>query len=130
MSTNGERRDRRIAEEIAAELTEALGPIAPEALIEHRDTVCETFDRVFDRHQIITEDAGARILGYVPKVLAARNLEFAETNRQLDAAAEENIMTGVNEDQIGDVANPRRRRRGRGWSLLPAARDLQIKGKK
>jgi len=63
-----------------------LGPILPEALAENRDTVCEVFERVFDRHHVVTEDVGARILARVPKELAVLNLQFAELNRQLDAA--------------------------------------------
>jgi hypothetical protein len=47
----------------------------------NRDIVCAVFGRVFDRHQIVTESAGALILACVPRVLA-KNFKFA----QLDAA--------------------------------------------
>jgi hypothetical protein len=80
------KRERRIAEEIASELHRVLGPIMPESLAEHRDVVCEVFDRLFDRHGIVAEAAGARILAHVPKVLARLNQSFAELNRRLDAA--------------------------------------------
>jgi hypothetical protein len=79
-------RERAIASEIANELYHALGPAMPEALAENRDVVCETFARVFDRHGIVTEASGSRILAYVPKVLADLNLKFAELKSRLDAA--------------------------------------------
>jgi hypothetical protein len=81
---NRRARDRRIAEEIGTELCEALGgPVPPEALTENRDTVCEVFGRVFDRHGIVTESAGACVLACVPRVLA---IKLAERNRRIDAA--------------------------------------------
>jgi hypothetical protein len=67
---NRKARDRKVAQEIADELTAALGPVAPEMLAANRDTVEEVFERVFDRHQIVTESAGANILKCVPRVLA------------------------------------------------------------
>ena len=79
-------REHAIAAEIADELHRALGPGMPEALGENREIVCEVFGRVFDRRQILTESSGARILGYVPRVLPSVNLKFADLNRKLDAA--------------------------------------------
>jgi hypothetical protein len=67
---NRKARDRKIAEEVVAELAKVLGPVAPEMLIEHRGVVEETFERVFNRHQIVNEFAGANILKCVPRVLA------------------------------------------------------------
>jgi hypothetical protein len=83
-------RERRIAEEIAIELQRMLGPILPQDLGENGDTVRGVFGDAFDRHGIINETVAARILARVPKVLARLNLQFAELNRQLDAA----IRTG------------------------------------
>jgi hypothetical protein len=79
-------RERGIAEDLARELHRLLGPHSPQALAEHSDVVCETFGRIFDRHGIVNESAGARILSYVPVELARLNFKFAEFNRQLDAA--------------------------------------------
>jgi hypothetical protein len=79
---NRKARDRKIAEEIASELTLALGgPVAPEMLAENRDAVCEVFERVFDAHGIVNEFAGANILKCVPKILAK-----AELARRRDSA--------------------------------------------
>ena len=78
--------EQSIANEIAHEIYQALGPTMPEALAKNGDVVCEVFGRAFDRHGIINEASGARILAYVPKELAVRNLQFAEINRQLVAA--------------------------------------------
>jgi hypothetical protein len=77
---NRRARDRRIAEEIAAELTAALGPVAPEMLIERRGIVEQVFERIFDRHGIVTEHAGANVLKCVPRILAKAHL--AECNRR------------------------------------------------
>jgi hypothetical protein len=87
-------RDRRIAEEIAHELQRVLGPILPEELAENRDAVCGVFDRVFDRHRIVNEDVGARILARVPKELARLNLQYVETNRRLNVAVAETVHSG------------------------------------
>jgi hypothetical protein len=78
-------RERAIASEIANKLYRALGPAMPE-VGENRDTVCRIFADAFDRHGIVDESAGGRILGYVPRVLADLNLKFAELNSRLDAA--------------------------------------------
>src|ERR1035437_2911877 len=90
-------RERAIAAEIANEL--ALSPamqggLTPEPLSDNSSLVCEVFGRVCDRHQVVTEDAGARILEYVPKVLAKLNLKFADLNRQLDAAIRQTRTIG------------------------------------
>jgi hypothetical protein len=80
-------RERAIAAEIAGEIHRVMGPTMPEALVgENRDIVCGVFADAFDRHGIVTEASGARILGYVPKVLAGLNQSFADLNRKLDAA--------------------------------------------
>jgi hypothetical protein len=79
-------RERGIAEAVARELHRMLGPHSPESLAENSDVVCDTFSRVFDRHGIVNESSGARILGYVPKYLAALNQDFDALNRKLDAA--------------------------------------------
>jgi hypothetical protein len=89
MDTNLRRRSREhgIAEEIASELHRALGPTMPEALVgDNRDIVCGIFADAFDRHHVVSEASGARILKYVPSTLAKLNFEFAEFDRQLDAA--------------------------------------------
>jgi hypothetical protein len=78
---NRKARDRKVAEEIAAELTAELGPIAPEDLTANSDRVGEIFGRALDRHEIVSENAAAHVLACVPRILA-RN--FAERNR-LDA---------------------------------------------
>jgi hypothetical protein len=64
--------EQAIAAEIAQELHACLGStMMPEDLVgQNRDVVCEVFGRVFDRHQVVSEVSGARILGYVPKLLA------------------------------------------------------------
>jgi len=80
------KREQAIANEIAHELHRALGTIMPSALAQNSDVVCKVFGEAFDRNRIVDESAGARILAYVPKELAARNLQFAELNRQLAAA--------------------------------------------
>jgi hypothetical protein len=77
-------RERRIASEIAHEIHRVSGPTLPENL--DRDVVCGIFADFFDRHKIVDESAGARILAHTPKVLAKLNLEFAERNCRLDAA--------------------------------------------
>jgi hypothetical protein len=79
-------RERSIAEDLARELHRLLGPHAPEALAENSDVVCDAFSRIFDQHGIVNESSGARILGYVPKVLAQLNFKHAELHRQIDAA--------------------------------------------
>ena len=90
---NRKARDRKIAEEFAAELCEALGgPVMPEALIENRDTVCEVFGRVLDKHKIVNEAAAACVLACVPRVLA-KNFKFAERNRRIDAATQQGKNT-------------------------------------
>jgi hypothetical protein len=80
------KREQAIAAEIANELHRALGPIMPEALAKNSDVVCAVFGRVFDRHHVVSEASGARILEYVPKILAGMNQSFADLNRKLDAA--------------------------------------------
>jgi hypothetical protein len=80
------KRERQIAEEIANELHRVFGPIMPEALAEKNDAICKIFADAFDRYHVVSEASGARILAYVPKVLADLNLKFAELDRQLDAA--------------------------------------------
>ena len=80
------KREKAIANEIANELHRALGPIMPEALAKNSDVVCKVFGEAFDRNRIVDESAGARILSYVPKILAGMNFKFVETNRQLDVA--------------------------------------------
>jgi hypothetical protein len=82
------RRERQIAEEIAHEIQRrVLGPtMRPEDLVGQNETVCGVFADFFDRHQVVSEESGARILAHVPKVLAKLNFEFAERNRRLDAA--------------------------------------------
>jgi hypothetical protein len=68
---NRRARDRKIAEEFAAELCEALGgPMAPEALTEHSEKVGEIFGRVLDRHAITSESAAEHVLMCLPRVLA------------------------------------------------------------
>lgn len=83
MDFNQRARERRIAEEIADAIHRS-GPTLPENL--NRESVCGIFADAFDRHGIVAEDAGARILSYVPKVLAGLNQSFADLNRKLDAA--------------------------------------------
>ena len=73
--------ERAIASELAQELCAALGPaLPPEALTANCETVCEVFGRVFDRHEIVIESVGARILSRVPKLLA-KNFKFAGRDR-------------------------------------------------
>jgi hypothetical protein len=89
---NRKARDRRVAEEVANGLHDALGPgllhqigggvVTPEALPEEiRDKIDEVFSRVYDAHGIVNKFAGANILKCVPRALAK-----AELNRQLNAA--------------------------------------------
>jgi hypothetical protein len=80
---NRKARDRKIAEEVVAELAKALGGpvIRPEALVEHSDTVGDIFGRVLDAHHIASEFAAANIMKCVPRILAK-----AERNRRLGAA--------------------------------------------
>jgi hypothetical protein len=84
-------RERAIAAEIAHELHRALGPTMPEALGENRDIVCGIFADAFDRHQVVSEASGERILAYVPLELAERHRKFAELHRQLDAAVRSSV---------------------------------------
>jgi hypothetical protein len=79
-------RERAIASEIANELHRALGPMPPEALAEKNDDICKVFADAFDRHHVVSEASGERILAHVPKVLAGLNQSFADLNRKLDAA--------------------------------------------
>jgi hypothetical protein len=76
--------EQAVAADVAAELFRALGPGIP--IADHSETVCRVFGAGLDRHQITTEAAAARILGFVPKYLADLNRQRAEFNRQLDAA--------------------------------------------
>ena len=78
--------ERAIASEIANELNRVLGRAMPEALADNRDIVCGIFATVFDRHHVVTEDAGERILQCVPKILAGRYQSYAELNSRLAAA--------------------------------------------
>ena len=80
--------ERAIASEIANELNRVLGRAMPEALADNRDIVCGIFATVFDRHHVVTEDAGARILSFIPGVLACLHQPFArpDLDRKLDAA--------------------------------------------
>jgi hypothetical protein len=80
------KRERRIAEEIANELHRALGPIMPEDLGENSEVVERVFGDAFDRHHVVSEASGARVLGYVPAELARLNQSFADLNQKLDAA--------------------------------------------
>jgi hypothetical protein len=81
------KRERAIASEVANELFRVLGAIRPEELVgENRDVVERIFGHAFDRHGVVAEASGARILEFVPKVLASLNLKYAEFNRQIDAA--------------------------------------------
>jgi len=82
------KRELAIASEIANELFRALGPaMMPESLGEkNRDVVEKVFGDAFDRHGVVAESSGARILGFVPSMLAKLNFKFAEFDRQLDAA--------------------------------------------
>jgi hypothetical protein len=86
---NQRMRERRIAAEIAHAI-QALGPTLPENL--DRDVVCGIFADFFDKHGIVDESAGARILAHTPKVLAKLNFKFAELNAQLDAAVRQHEM--------------------------------------
>jgi hypothetical protein len=79
------RRERQIAEEIAAELCRALGLGIPTESQENKTVVEEAFTRIFDQYQIADEWSARRILEHTWKALARLNLEFAERNRRLDA---------------------------------------------
>jgi hypothetical protein len=71
---------------IAAELVRELGPIPLEALAAaNGEKVCEDFERVFDRHGIVIESDGARLMSRVWRLLAK-----AELNRQLAIRQKEN----------------------------------------
>jgi hypothetical protein len=98
MDTNLRRRsrERAIAAEVANELFRALGPaMMPESLGEkNREVVERVFDSMFDKHGIVTEASGARILGFVPSMLAKLKLKYAELDRQLDAAIRHPQLAG------------------------------------
>jgi hypothetical protein len=81
-------RERAIALEIAQAIHSALGSSTkPEDLGEkNRDLVCAKFADAFDSHGVTDEAAGARILSYVPGVLAELNYSFYELNRKIDIA--------------------------------------------
>ncbi len=89
-------RERRVAEEIASELHRVLGPTMPEALAEKSDVVCGIFADAFDRHGIVDESVGARILGHVPKFLATMNQSLADLNAKIDAAIRQPRMNKEN----------------------------------
>jgi hypothetical protein len=89
------KRERRIAEEIANELHRALGPIMPEDLGENSEVVERVFGDAFDRHHVVSESAGARVLGYVPAELARLNFKYAELQLRLDAAMRPTIRAGA-----------------------------------
>jgi hypothetical protein len=91
---NRRKREREIAAEIADELHRVLGPTSPEVLAEKSDLVCGIFADSFDRHQVVSEASGERILAHVPLVLADLNRKFAELNRQLDAACVTAVAAG------------------------------------
>jgi hypothetical protein len=77
--------ERQIASEIAHEIHRVSGPTLPENL--DQETVCGIFADHFDRHKIVAEDVGGRILNkYVPRELAKLNSKFAELNQKFDAA--------------------------------------------
>ena len=77
--------EQAVAAEIAHELHRALGPAMPE-VGENRDTVCRIFADAFDRHQVVSEASGERILKCVPKILAGLYQSHADLDRKLDAA--------------------------------------------
>jgi hypothetical protein len=88
MDVNLKRRafERAVALKIAQDLTQALGPIMPEALAVKSDVVCRIFSDALDQNRIVDETAAERILHYVPAFLAELNFKFAELDRQLSAA--------------------------------------------
>lgn len=96
-------REHAIAEEIANEIHLVLGPVMPERLGEHPDAVQGVFGDAFDRHGVVDEASAARILARVPKELAARNLQFAELNRQIDVAVAATVNSGRETKQTGEL---------------------------
>jgi hypothetical protein len=86
--------EQAVAAEIAHELHRALGPAMPE-VGENRDTVCRIFADAFDRHQVVSEASGERILKCVPKILAGLYQSYYELNRRLDAAVRPPRMIGI-----------------------------------
>jgi hypothetical protein len=88
-------RERAIAQEIANEIRLVLGQVMPEDLgNKNQDLVCGIFAGAFDRHRVVDEAAGARILSYVPGILAKLNFNFAELNRRLDVAVAATVHSG------------------------------------
>jgi hypothetical protein len=86
--------ERAVAAEIANEIHRALGPAMPE-VGENRDTVCRIFADAFDRHQVVSEASGERILKCVPKILAGLYQNYAELNSRLDAAVRQPLVIGI-----------------------------------
>jgi hypothetical protein len=83
-------RERRIAAEIANELYHALrpamdkGPDAETLMAENRGLVAHIFGIACERHQLATEAAAARVLAYVPSVLAEMNRRFEDLNKKFE----------------------------------------------
>jgi len=94
MDLKRRKKEQAVAAEIADEIHRQLGPTRPEALGENREIVCGIFADAFDRHQVVSEASGARILGYVPKILAGLNQSFADLHRKLDAAVRQPMGIG------------------------------------
>jgi hypothetical protein len=79
-------KERRISEEIAAEINRQLGPIPPETLAERNELICAIFGAALDRHKIVNEAIAARVMAFVPQFLADQHRKFAELDRKLGAA--------------------------------------------
>ena len=100
MDLNFKRRacERAIAAEVADELYEALRPAmdaagpfadASKFMEENRGLIAHIFGLACERHQLTSEAEAARVLGFVPPVLADLRRRFDQLNRQVDAAVKQ-----------------------------------------
>jgi hypothetical protein len=110
---NRKARDRAVAAEIVAELTKALGPVAPEMLTANSDKVCEIFGAALDRHEIVSEFAAANVMRCIPRLLARRQIDAAMRGKGKSNDHLRRDACAVKDEQHDDCQDAAARRGGR-----------------